>query len=68
MALIARVVCSIIYGDGVWCMESADIVACTSEMREESKSVIGGGKKGVACYWLPSGKCMLSPVTKKTHG
>ena len=49
-------------------MEPAACVACTSEMREESKSVIGGGKKGVACYWLPSGKCMMSAVTKKTHG
>ena len=49
-------------------MESADSVVCKSEMREESKSVIGGAKKGVACYWLPSGKCMMSAVTKKTHG
>ena len=49
-------------------MEPAACVACKSERREESKSVIGGGKKGVACYWLPSGKCMLSAPTKKTHG
>ena len=22
-------------------------------------------KPGVACYWLPSGKCMISPPTNK---
>ena len=49
-------------------MESAACVVCKSESAEGGKSVIGGAKKGVACYWLPSGKCMMSPVTKKTHG
>ena len=45
-------------------METAPCVPCKSESREESKPVIGGAKKGgVACYWLPSGKCMISPPT-----
>ena len=49
-------------------MESADSVVCKSESAEGGKSVIGGVKKGgVAYYWLPSGKCMISPPTR-THG
>ena len=39
-----------------------------SELEKETKTEVTPVTAGkVACYWLPSGKCMLSPPGKRTE-